>query len=159
MTNQQLTIGDFRSQVNVLISTLIEFCDTFNIDLFSDKYLFHPDNKKLENRRLVTVDFFGTFMPFESQLMEYQKDKYSLKSAEIIAHKTGIDMQEVKKYLENEKQNFNGSDFQNFTDDGKMNDDSQVKAISSYRIAKEIQSKQLKDTIFRNSNQNKLINL
>lgn len=159
MTNQQLTIGDFRSQVNVLISTLIEFCDTFNIDLFSEKYFLHPENKKLENRRLVTVDFFGTFIPLESQLMEYQKDKYSLKSAELIAQKTGIDTQVVKKYLENEKQNFNGSDFQNFTDDGKMNDDSQVKAISSYRIAKEIQSKQLKDIIIRNSNQNKLINL
>lgn len=159
MTNQQMTLGDFRSQVNVLISTLIEFWDTFNIDLFSEKYLIQPENEKLENRRLVTMAFFGTFFPLENQLKEYEKDLYSLRTAKMIAQKTGIEEQQVKDYLEKVKQNYKSSDFRGFSADGKITEDSEVKAISSYRIAKEIQFKQLKENIFLNSNQNKLITL
>lgn len=140
---KKYTIEDFRKLVNVYIHTIVEYAMVFNIDLFTEKYLFKPQNKNLQNGRLITLAFLDCFIPLKAHLKEYEKDKYMLKTPDYIAKKTNTDIDLVINYLENQKQNFDNTDFRGFTENDKLTPETKVKAISSYKIAKDIYTENL----------------
>lgn len=85
-------------KIGVRISTFMKFCEDFNLDLAS--------NIKLDNRNSIDKNSYleNNFMYFllenKTFIIQYQLDRYSDKSLEIICNKIGRSEHEVRKYFE-----------------------------------------------------------
>lgn len=135
----KLKISDF-NDVHLYNSIIVEFCEVFDIELFSDQYFYQITNKKLENARNVKPAFIEKFSPLKKDMMKYQQEKYAWKSSLKIAAYQNLNVNDVLQYLNSIKDTIVTGDYKYLDDNGNFTETSKVKAISSFKIQKDVQN-------------------
>ena len=163
------TVGSIREAIGVCNRTLNNYIKTFNLQVFSKKYL--TDYKwngyyELRDYHQATAELEDHLQLHKSRLVEYKRDYYSWKSPVEIALKIDTSVETVLDYLNQNISQFEcfhmvGGDFKvvpavfekvgysNLTGvvDDKIVETSKLKEFSSYQILQDLQSEKLIERI------------
>ncbi len=136
MTTNKTTIGDFCRENKITIFIIKYYCRTFDIDLFSDKYLVGKTNGWLSDSTVVSPRFIEYFTNFKKEVLEYEQDYYFAKSMEDIALKINVDILSIVRFFNKNKPK---EIHQKLSEDNEYISKPQIKKTSSYQILKDIQ--------------------
>lgn len=150
---EKIFLSEFREKVTNYMRPLQDYCETFDIDLFSDKFLESPFNKTLRNNTKIKQAMIDFFLPLKEELLSYQYDYFSMKSARHIAEKIDSDTVRVVAYLERKKHSFKTDEIIDLTEVEDVSTETKVKNISSFKILKDFQLKDRQLLLKRKTNQ------
>jgi hypothetical protein len=160
MENNNLTMAHFAKQIDKYFVAFKAYCNTFNIDLFHDRFFPDPNNEELSSDREINQELINHFKPKKDKILEYRYDYYTLKSIKEIADITGAEPSRIVSYLERIKhQGISSCIFSGLSKYGDVTLKTRVIHISSYQILKDFQTqerqlilqKKIKERELRNS--------
>ena len=140
MESKKLTIADFAKQIDTYLFVFTAYCNTFDIDLFNEKFFVDTSRKDLTLDREIKQELINYFTPKKDEILEYRYDYFTNKSIEDIAKITGANPARVVAYLERNKHNFKSDNLiTGLSEHGDVTLKSRIKDISSYQIMKNFQ--------------------
>lgn len=137
--NPTVNISQFTSKVIQYLDVFQDYCQTFEFDLFCEKYLENPSIASLDEKTKIKQELINHFLPLKRDLLTYQYDYFTMKSVEDIANKVGVNPDRVMAYIERNKTRFTKDNIKGLSEFGDVTKKTQVKNISSYKVLKELQ--------------------
>lgn len=142
MDKRTLTMSDFATKIDKYFNVFVEYCNTFDIELFNDRFLSNPSIKYLSKSTEIKEELITYFKPLRDEILEYRYDYYTKKSIQDIANITGADNSRIISYLERIKSSFDKTEISDLSPYGDVTVETKVKHISSYKILKDFQTQE-----------------
>lgn len=148
MDNKKLTLADFNEEIHlkfdkkheqIHIDAFKDYCETFNIALFSKDFFDDPSDESLSSEREIKKELISFFKKFRIEILEYRYDYFTNNTVEEIANIIEKDIDRVIAYLERIKHTFQRGEMTSLSEYGDVTDQTRVENISSFKILKELQ--------------------
>ena len=143
-----MTINEFCKNINVTQYIIKYYSITFDIDLFSNKYLVNNTSGWISDLDTITPEFITYFTKFQDEILEYEYDFFAIKKIEDIADKINVDVNQILNYLNNRKSYIKSY---YLSENNEFVITSKIEKISSYQILKEIQLENRINLMTKNS--------
>jgi hypothetical protein len=139
MKSNKLTMADFTNQIDTYLYVFVDYCKTFNIDLFNNTFFIDPANRNLTSKTEIKQELINFFKPKKEVILEYRYEYFTEKSIEDISAITGSDISGVIAYIERIKKDFNTDTIKGLSKYGDVTSKTRIKNISSYKIMQHFQ--------------------
>jgi hypothetical protein len=148
MNNRKLTMAHFNEEIHVKfehkteqihIDGFIDYCKTFNIDLFSKEFFKDPNDERLNSEREIKQNLITFFKPKRIEILVYRYDYYTNKTVEEIATIIDRDVHRVIAYFERIKNTLGHAKISGLSKYGDVTKGTRIEKFSSFKILKELQ--------------------
>jgi adenine-specific DNA methylase len=167
MNKKKLTMADFYEKIHpefgqksekIDIIGFIDYCETFNIDLFSKEFFEDPNGEYLNIDREIKQNLITFFKPKKKEILVYRYDYYTNKTVEEIAIIIDRDVHRVIAYFERIKNTLEHAKISGLSKYGDVIKGTRIEKFSSFKILKELQliERQLSLSKLRNERLKKL---
>jgi hypothetical protein len=148
MNKKNLTMADFNEEIHVKfeqkteqihIDGFIDYCKTFNIDLFNKEFFEDPNVESLNSAREIKQNLIAFFKPKKIEILVYRYDYYTNKTVEEIATIIDRDVHRVIAYIERTKNTLEHAKISGLSKYGDVIKGTMIEKFSSFKILKELQ--------------------